>query len=68
MPIKAPDIAIDLGTTNTMVYVRGKGIVINEPTVVVVEARDRRAVRAVGDEARYLMGRTRDRSTRTQPS
>ena len=60
MPIKAPDIAIDLGTTNTMVYVRGKGIVINEPTVVVVEARDRRAVRAVGDEARYLMGRTRD--------
>ena len=60
MGIKAPDIAIDLGTTNIMLYVRGKGIVINEPTAVVVEARDRRVVRAVGDEARYLLGRTRD--------
>ena len=60
MPIRAQDIAIDLGTTNMMLYVRGKGIVINEPTAVVVEARDRRVVRAVGDEARYLLGRTRD--------
>ncbi len=60
MGIKAPDIAIDLGTTNVMLYVRGKGIVINEPSAVVVEARDRHVVRAVGDEARYLLGRTRD--------
>ena len=54
MPIKAPDVAIDLGTTNTMLYVYRKGIVVNEPTLVVTEARDRRLVRAVGDEARYL--------------
>ena len=60
MQIRASDIAIDLGTTNTLVYVRGKGIVISEPTIVVVEARDRSTVRAVGDEARYLLGRTKD--------
>ena len=67
MPFRAPDIAIDLGTVNTMVYVRGKGIVINEPTVVVVEARDRRSVRAVGDEARYLIGRTKDTLRSVRP-
>ena len=60
MAFRAPDIAIDLGTDNTMVYVRGKGIVVNEPTICVVETRNRRSVRAVGDEARYLMGRTKD--------
>lgn len=67
MPIKAPDVAIDLGTTNTMLYVYRKGIVVNEPTLVVTEARDRRLVRAVGDEARYLMGRTRDTMTAIRP-
>ena len=58
MPIKAPDIAIDLGTTNTLVYVYHKGIVISEPTIVVVESRDKHLVRAVGDEAALLLGRT----------
>ncbi len=67
MPIKAPDVAIDLGTTNTMLYVRGRGIVINEPTVIVVEARDRHVVRAVGDEARYLLGRTKDTLRAVRP-
>ena len=38
MGFRAPDIAIDLGTTNTLVYVKRKGIVISEPTIVVVEA------------------------------
>ena len=67
MAFRAPDIAIDLGTANTMLYVRGKGIVINEPTVAVVETRNRRAVRAVGDEARYLMGRTKDTMKAVMP-
>ena len=67
MPIKAPDVAIDLGTTNTMLYVHRKGIVVNEPTLVVVENRDRHLVKAVGDEARYLMGRTRDTMTAVRP-
>ena len=58
MAFFAPDIGIDLGTSNTMVYVRGRGIVISEPTIVVTDANNRRNVRAVGDEARYLMGRT----------
>ena len=58
MGFRAPDIAIDLGTTNTLVYVKRKGIVISEPTIVVVEARDKHLVRAVGDEAALLLGRT----------
>ena len=58
MAFFAPDIGIDLGTSNTMVYVRGRGIVISEPTIVVTDANNRRNVRAVGDEARYLLGRT----------
>lgn len=55
-----PDIAIDLGTSNTMVYVAGKGILIAEPTLIAVSAADKHAVRAVGDEALQLMGRTGD--------
>ncbi|MDP8943721.1 MAG: rod shape-determining protein [Actinomycetota bacterium] len=51
------DIAIDLGTANTLVYVRGRGIVLSEPSVVAIDARDG-AVHAVGDEARRMIGRT----------
>ena len=51
------DIGIDLGTANTLVYVKDKGIVINEPSVVAV-ARDENVVLAVGDEARDMNGRT----------
>ena len=46
MAFFAPDIGIDLGTSNTMVYVRGRGIVISEPTIVVTDANNRRNVRA----------------------
>ena len=60
MGFMAPELAIDLGTSNTLVYVRGKGIVISEPTVAVVEARDKHLVRAIGDEAGLLLGRTTD--------
>src|SRR5437773_10295065 len=51
------DMAVDLGTANTLVYVRGKGIVLNEPSVVAVNVRDGRP-RAVGLEAKRMIGRT----------
>lgn len=49
--------AVDLGTANTLVYVRGMGIVLNEPSVVAVDTRDGRPV-AVGAEAKRMLGRT----------
>jgi rod shape-determining protein MreB len=54
------DLAIDLGTANTLVYVKGKGIVLSEPSVVAVRknARDRNKVLAVGREAKMMLGRT----------
>ncbi len=53
------DIAIDLGTANTLVYVKGKGIVLNEPSVVAIaEERGRTHVLAVGEEAKLMLGRT----------
>ncbi len=51
------DIAIDLGTANTLVYVRGHGVVLNEPSVVALDVADGRPV-AVGNEAKRMMGRT----------
>ncbi len=54
------DLAIDLGTANTLVYVRGKGIVLNEPSVVAVHknAKGEKKVLAVGAEAKNMLGRT----------
>ena len=55
------DIAIDLGTANTLIYVKGKGIVLNEPSVVALsnEKKDSKPkVLAVGDEAKTMLGRT----------
>ena len=51
------DIAIDLGTANTLIYVRGQGIVLNEPSVVALDVSDGRPI-AVGYEAKRMMGRT----------
>ncbi|MGH9070063.1 MAG: rod shape-determining protein [Acidimicrobiales bacterium] len=51
------DMAVDLGTANTLVYVRGRGIVLNEPSVVAVNVRDGRPL-AVGMEAKRMIGRT----------
>jgi rod shape-determining protein MreB len=51
------DMAVDLGTANTVVYVRGKGIVLNEPSVVAVNTKDSRPL-AVGMEAKRMVGRT----------
>ena len=55
--IAGQDMAIDLGTANTLVYVRGSGIVLNEPSVVVINANNNRAL-AVGMEAKRMIGRT----------
>ncbi len=52
----AKQIGIDLGTTNVLVFVRGKGIVLNEPSVVAIQTGDHH-IRAVGDEARQMLGR-----------
>ena len=51
------DIGIDLGTANTLVYVKGKGIVINEPSVVAVNQKTKQIL-AIGDEAKRMVGRT----------
>jgi rod shape-determining protein MreB len=53
----AKRIGVDLGTANVLIYVKGKGIVINEPSVVAVAQRDNTIV-AVGNEARQMLGRT----------
>ena len=53
------DMAIDLGTANTLVYVKGRGIVLNEPSVVAIaDNRGKKHVLAVGDEAKLMLGRT----------
>lgn len=60
------DIGIDLGTANTLVYVKGKGIVINEPSVVAVNIRTKQIV-AIGTEARKMVGRTPSHIVATRP-
>lgn len=62
------DMAIDLGTANTLVYVRGRGIVLNEPSVVAIATHQgRRQVLAVGDEAKLMLGRTPGSITAIRP-
>ena len=51
------DMAIDLGTAHTLVYVQGKGIVLNEPSVVAIEKNSNKIL-AVGSEAKRMVGRT----------
>ena len=53
------DMAIDLGTANTLVFVKGQGIVLNEPSVVaIIDDKGKKSVLAVGDEAKTMLGRT----------
>jgi rod shape-determining protein MreB len=53
------DMAIDLGTANTLVYVRDQGIVLNEPSVVAISSYGgRKEIRAVGVEAKQMLGKT----------
>ena len=57
--IWSTDMAIDLGTANTLVVLKGKGVVLNEPSVVaVVDDKGKKSVLAVGDEAKTMLGRT----------
>ena len=51
------DIGIDLGTASVLVYIKGKGVVLKEPSVVAIEA-DTKKVKAIGEEARLMLGRT----------
>ena len=60
------DLAIDLGTANTLVFERNKGIVVNEPSIVAMR-KDSSGVEAVGTEAREMIGRTPERITAIRP-
>jgi len=62
----APDVAIDLGTANTLVFVKGWGIVLSEPSVVAVDTKTEKVV-AVGLEAKSMIGRTPSNIVATQP-
>ena len=59
-------IGIDLGTTNTLVYVEGKGVILNEPSVVAIEKESERIL-AIGSEAREMIGRTPDSIAAIKP-
>jgi len=64
------DLSIDLGTANTLIYVRGRGIVLNEPSVVAIReesSRGGRTVQAVGAEAKSMLGRTPGNITAIRP-
>ncbi len=62
------DIAIDLGTANTLVYVEGRGIILDEPSAVAIRSRDgRREVLAVGAEAKRMVGRTPEQIETIRP-
>ncbi|MBF0168070.1 MAG: rod shape-determining protein [Alphaproteobacteria bacterium] len=59
MGMMSADMAIDLGTANTLVYVKGRGIVLNEPSVVAIaDIKGKKQVLAVGNEAKQMLGRT----------
>ncbi len=63
----AQDVGIDLGTSNTLVYAKHKGILISEPTIVVVDSNNERRVHAVGDDAKIMLGRTTDAVMAVRP-
>jgi len=67
-PFRAADLAIDLGTANTVVFLKGHGIVLAEPSVVTLETiAGVRRVRAVGDDAKLMLGKTPDNITTIRP-
>jgi rod shape-determining protein MreB len=67
-PFRAADLAIDLGTANTVVYLKGHGIVLGEPSVVTLETiQGIRRVRAVGDDAKLMLGKTPDNVETIRP-
>src|ERR687888_1196151 len=66
MSVFGKHIGIDLGTANVLVYIKGRGIVLNEPSVVAYSAADNKVV-AVGAQARQMLGRTPGRITVARP-
>ncbi|TMQ63618.1 MAG: rod shape-determining protein [Candidatus Eisenbacteria bacterium] len=66
MGVFSNDVAIDLGTANTLVYLKGKGIVLNEPSVVAVDRTTGKVI-AVGKEAKSMLGRTPDEIVAVRP-
>ncbi|MBF0145848.1 MAG: rod shape-determining protein [Magnetococcales bacterium] len=69
MGLFSTDMAVDLGTANTLVYVRGRGVVLSEPSVVAIHENPRgvRKVLAVGNEAKRMLGRTPGNIVATRP-
>jgi len=64
------DLSIDLGTANTLIYMRGKGIVLDEPSVVAIRedfGRGGKTIQAVGIEAKNMLGRTPGNITAIRP-
>ena len=63
------DMGLDLGTANTLVYVKGKGIILNEPSVVAIatDNKNNKSVLAVGSEAKSMLGRTPGRIEAIRP-
>ncbi|WP_026310196.1 rod shape-determining protein [Neomegalonema perideroedes] len=62
------DIAIDLGTANTLIYIKGRGIVLNEPSVVAISRKgERKEILAIGHEAKAMIGRTPGRIEAIRP-
>ena len=64
--MQGTDIGIDLGTASILVYIKGKGVVLKEPSVVAFD-RDTNKIRAIGEEARLMLGRTPDNITAIRP-
>ena len=63
------DMAIDLGTSNTLVYVKGEGVVLNEPSVVAkIDYQGNTQVLAVGEDAKKMLGRTPGKIQESHPS
>ncbi|MEG1997969.1 MAG: rod shape-determining protein, partial [Clostridiales bacterium] len=60
------DIGIDLGTASVLIYVKGRGIVLNEPSVVAIDQREGHVI-AIGEEARQMLGRTPGNITAVRP-
>jgi rod shape-determining protein MreB and related proteins len=64
------DLSIDLGTANTLIYIPGQGIVLNEPSVVAIKedkVRGTKSIAAVGTEAKQMLGRTPGNITAIRP-
>ena len=62
----AKDIGVDLGTANVLIYVKGKGIVLNEPSIVVIDT-ETKSVIAVGEEAKEMLGKTPEKVKAVKP-